>query len=241
MKRFFTLITIAMLLFIFSGCEDDDFAPYTNYTDEVSYELTGNSFMVSEIEEEVLGIAEKYQAEAYLSTVNYTFYSQNNGTAQFIYFYATPNKNEGTVITVSIDLYDNTVTSVQFEKGHGKRVCAPYYGEISNKDINMLDLYNKIITNDNYLSATGNRNCYIYIEYREYLDKYENRGGYKDRKKCENGLLIRAFNYDGKCVFDFNKNDSISTTLTEEPIALTFSIPTRRYSVLKRAAKIFRH
>ena len=125
MNRWLKLVVIIVfsctLLF---GCDDDDFAPYTNIDYDVSIHLKSNIFVISEAKPELSQIVAEYAKDIPLTYVHYEIYG-TKGTAEFQFFGGYENgENRATCIILYMDINTNNVTKINYEEGHGKRMAS---------------------------------------------------------------------------------------------------------------------
>lgn len=147
MNRWLKVIVIIVfsctLLF---GCDDDDFAPYTNIDYDVSIHLKSNIFVISEAKQELSQIVAEYAKDIPLTYVHYEIYG-TKGTAEFQFFGGYENgENRATCITLYVDINTNNVIKINYEDGHGKRMSSVGSREIKQTaNINIMDVYNREI------------------------------------------------------------------------------------------------
>ena len=147
MNRWLKLIAIIVfsctLLF---GCDNDDFAPYTNIDYDVSIHLKSNIFVISEARQELTQIVAEYAKDMPLTGAEYEIYN-TKGTIEFQFFrFYTNGENRAILITLFVDLSTNSVTKINYEDGHAKRVSGPVYEIKQTENINFLDVYNDKIS-----------------------------------------------------------------------------------------------
>lgn len=147
-KKCVILLILMLHVILLSACAaNDDFAPYENNTFDVSIDVDGNIFVISEIEDEITAVANEYASEASLAYVKYTFFGENHGEILFNYKYNYERDIFGQkigytkIVDVFIDIFEKKIDKVVYEDGITKRVGGYGGNYVKNKDVNSLDLY----------------------------------------------------------------------------------------------------
>ena len=146
-KKKVVIISVVVLFFIVVGIffykliiNNDDFAPYTNKEYNDFYELKNDIYNLPLTKYELTEIAQKYENGVKLTYAQYDI-NENSKTAKFE-FYTDDygEKNMACIVTLYVNIDDEKVTKVKYEKGHGKRVS----GQSSEIDIseNLSDFIN---------------------------------------------------------------------------------------------------
>ena len=145
MKRVLLIITVLVVMVIGCGCDDDDFAPYENNSCELSEQLSGNVYVISQIQPQVDKIAARYSDKAELYYAQYTFEGADSGELLLSYKnqYTKGDTGYTELVDVYIDLQTKTATKAVYENGHAKRVGGHGSAHIKNKEIDALQIYQK--------------------------------------------------------------------------------------------------
>ena len=142
MKNLIIFILTTSVLFILSGCyDDDDFAPHENYSKKVNTVISTDMDSLSDIIPEIDKIAQKQQGNLALTTVTMIFDGREdcaNASGVIIFGYAKPHETRNQVSRMAIyyNTKTQTVEKFDWEKGHGKRVSC-ITDEIGDKYINL--------------------------------------------------------------------------------------------------------
>lgn len=172
MKKILIFIIVSACPFFLVACDDDDFASYEYKRYEISKSITGNVFIISDVEEELKNIATYYIDEPELVYAEYYFYNNDTGYAKFNF--VKNYEKGGTGYTISLDLYvdvyEKNAYEVIYMDGISKRVMgnsgASSY--IGNKEENTFDIYNSCANdykiNTNYIMVSYS-NDKIYVKW----------------------------------------------------------------------------
>lgn len=175
MKKTLILLIVLSCSFLFIACDNDDFTSYERNSYDISKSITGNVFIISDVEEELTNIATDYIDEAELAYVEYHFFNDATGYAMFNF--VKNYEKAGTGYTASLDIYVDIYAKNAYEvssvDGISKRVMgnpgASSY--IGNKEENTFDIYNSCA---NKLKADTNSIIIAYSNDKiivNYLDK----------------------------------------------------------------------
>ena len=140
------LIECLACLFLLSSCTDD-FAPYKNTDYEISKYITGDIFVISDIEKSITAIANEYVNDAELSYVEYTLYDEKDGDALFQYKKSYKKNDDGytTLLNIYIDISTKTAYKVEYTDGISKRVSGFIGSYIGQSNHNALDIYHDLL------------------------------------------------------------------------------------------------
>ena len=148
LMNYFLSVTVLFSILSFVGCDDDDWARYDKKSYNISQVITGNVFVPSEIENELLDIAVRYIDNPTFVYAEYQFNKNDNGMALFrLYGGVSKDGYSVTYLDISVDLRDNTAYEAVYEYGHSKRVCKETE-PIIYKDKNAYDVYQSCIKAD---------------------------------------------------------------------------------------------
>lgn len=151
MRRILCILGIlcSLMILLFSGCDNPDFARYEFYEKDISYRIRGDVFIISQIEDEMLDIARKYCDGAKLTQVEYSLDSEVTGKLKF--YYGFVDAGDTTVVMLELNLLSGLVERVIYEKGHSKRVSGPGV-YVFNRDYDVRNVYRVVM---NELSVKG--------------------------------------------------------------------------------------
>lgn len=224
-KKKVVIISVVVLFFIVVGIffykliiNNDDFAPYTNKEYNDSYELKNDIYNLPLTKYELTEIAQKYEKGVKLTYAQYDI-NENSKTAKFE-FYTDDygEKNMACIVTLYVNIDDEKVTKVKYEKGHGKRVS----GQSSEIDIseNLSDFINQ---NDDIQIVIRKQDIILrqdgqIIEKEDFVKNITNNlgenkyGGYEGivteinsnnitfEDKSKNRKYLIEYNSDFKCI-----------------------------------------
>ncbi len=148
MKKIFIGIGIAIILLsllvivgIYAIIKDNpDFAPYKSKKYNINYDIKSDIYNLSEIKDEMTSIANKYEKEIKLTSIEYKIENKNNGTVRFGFFRSDYNgKNKACSILIEADILTKKVTNILYEKGNGKRISGYSNEIVNNLDKNILE------------------------------------------------------------------------------------------------------
>ena len=137
-RHILKIIYICMLISL-SGCyEDDDFAPYTLYTDVLNEQVSKVDILsLSDIVPDADSIASRYCDGLLLTMVTVcTDDACLTGDVVFTYAKAHEIRNQVTKLKILYNIKDKEFYDCEFEQGHGKRVSV-ITEKVSEKYINM--------------------------------------------------------------------------------------------------------
>ncbi len=142
LRLFLILFTITAL---FTSCmwEEDEFASYQNIRYDISEEIEGNIFVISEIEEETRDIATRYSKDVTLCSAQYKFFDKTEGEAVLEYGYSDMSTGYTTIVEIHIDIATKKTACVNYKYAVTKNLG--YHGEgereIEDKNRNAQQLY----------------------------------------------------------------------------------------------------
>ena len=128
MKKILLLIFCIFVALSLFGCYDnDDFAPYENYSKNVNTVLLAEMDLLSDLIPDIDKIAQKQQSDLVLTTLKMTFEGQEECDelkGNIIFGYAKPHetRNQVSKMDIHYNMKTKTVEKFDWEKGHGKRV-----------------------------------------------------------------------------------------------------------------------
>lgn len=177
------IIPLFIIIFIMVGCQDDDWAPYTHYTKDKEIELSGNILVVDDIKDELTKIACDIESDVKLEFAEYELTSLEEGSATFEFSKIIAGKNRCVVVTLYVDISNNTVYKIRYEEGHGKRVSASGWYDFDNHYVDIEKIYLDVINNDEFKKEVKED---YYIDISSY-----------------NHIVVNAFSNDGTTLFHF--------------------------------------
>jgi hypothetical protein len=157
------VLFLAIMLAILAGCYDnDDFAPYTGYTDEICEtfaDVEVNS--LAKIIPDANNIAEDYADNLLLTKIILsTADSGLTGDIQFFYTKVDDTKNQATSVIISLCIDRKDFYSVEFEQGHSKRVSV-ISDPISNIYLDMT--FSELFEIDIIKNKSGDKSNSVYF------------------------------------------------------------------------------
>ena len=105
---------------------NDDFAPYTSFRRSIGRQSSINSLnLLSDLLPEANEVAKYFDEEVVLTRISFTTEDLGQtGNINFVFARLYERRNQVTVITVVFDINDMMFDSVEFRRGHSKRVSA---------------------------------------------------------------------------------------------------------------------
>ena len=181
MKKTLLITTLILLPFIVVALIiiitlplNEDFAPYSSNEYKISQSISGNLFVISDVQEELDDIVSDYSDNVKLSFVKYKLLDSDSGEALFHYSYQyTKNRiiAKATFIEnvdVIVDIHSKKVSKVLCNEGISKRV-GKYSGTyIQNPGINSIDYYNNYISQINSYTASQISRCEVVLRDNDF-------------------------------------------------------------------------
>jgi hypothetical protein len=142
LKKLFSLLCAAALLFCLTGCKEDYQKETYEKKLDISVEAEPTSILA--LEDELTKIAYEYDEGGILTEVLAVFkgdteIGSHKGTLYFTFCRDDEETERGTIVILTYNMFDKKVTNVSYEQGNGK------FTETSTKEI---DQGSKAITFD---------------------------------------------------------------------------------------------
>lgn len=142
------LIVFVIIFQLFAVSCSDDFAPYEEKSHDISKAVSGNIYVVSQIEPQISAIAAEYSDKAKLYYAEYTFNDKDSGEVLFAYKnnYTKGSTGYTELVDVYVDMQSKTAVKVEYTNGHAKRVSGYGSAYIGSKNTDARELYLKHIS-----------------------------------------------------------------------------------------------
>lgn len=160
------IIIIILSIFIFVMVStNEDFDTYINKTEDISISLKGNPYIIREVEDEIIKIAEEYLDSPSLSYVEYKYRNENDIKAKFF----CRAKYDGGKYCESLNIYVDTVNksaySVNYRYSNTKRADSHSAAHLK-KDIDIKSYLDSIVEESGFKNYED-----AYIEFYFYFDE----------------------------------------------------------------------
>ncbi|WP_305133673.1 hypothetical protein [uncultured Clostridium sp.] len=162
------IIIIILAIFIFAMIStNEDFDTYINETKDISILLEGNPYVIRDIEEQIIQIAEAYIDNPYLSYVEYKYRNENDINAMF---FCRAEYNGGKYCE-SINIYVDTVNkraySINYKYSNTKRADSHSSANLQ-KDVDIKSYLDSIVEESSFKNYQN-----AYIKFYFYFDEME--------------------------------------------------------------------